>query len=662
SHGLTHTYTYQENRNLLSTLDQGGVQTVNWAHDSLDRLTSISTDNGTVTLSSHTYLYNDANQRTRSTLLDGSYWEYSYDELGQVTGAVKKDSTGTVLNGYNFAYTFDDIGNRKTFSENSRTTTYETNLLNQYIEIDRPAFAELRGDRANTTTTIHVDLLGDGNPPVQANYNALLWHTQMAVSDLVSVFEITANDGGNSSSVTGSLHTPNGAEIPQFDDDGNLTRDHLWQYTWNSENQLVRQEHRTDITISPLVRTRMEYTYDSQGRRVRRVISRWDSGLNDFIEEQNLRFLYDNWNLIAEIDASGDVVRSYVWGLDLSGTFQGAGGVGGLLSVDSGSTVALAVYDGNGNVMAYTDASTRSPIAEYEYDPFGRRIKTKGALADNFPHRFSTKYEEAETGFLYYGYRYFDPETGRWPNRDPIGERGGVNLYAFVGNLPVVKLDFLGLLSAEFIGDGWVDEKKDHVNNALPLAKSLLPRAISEIESAILNINANVLDCCPVKHVMLIELRSALDFFRNVKDRFDRNVPVKFYIVDKETWGAARVYPNNPFERWNIYLNVNPVDSYFDKNISQRANTIIHELTHFYGTRDDDNQGPGKNAHRLDQILENLDNRIIWLQYFKQAIDLDFTTGLNNDQMILYYNNQLESCPGGREHLGFSNRHIQADE
>ncbi|MDV7399347.1 RHS repeat domain-containing protein, partial [Arthrospira platensis SPKY1] len=108
--------------------------------------------------------------------------------------------------------------------------------------------------------------------------------------------------------------------------------------------------------------------------------SRWDSGLNDFVEEQNLRFLYDNWNLIAEIDASGDVVRSYVWGLDLSGTFQGAGGVGGLLSVDSGSTVALAVYDGNGNVMAYTDASTRSPIAEYEYDPFGRRIKTKGAL------------------------------------------------------------------------------------------------------------------------------------------------------------------------------------------------------------------------------------------------------------------------------------------
>ncbi len=45
----------------------------------------------------------------------------------------------------------------------------------------------------------------------------------------------------------------------------------------------------------------------------------------------------------------------------------------------------------------------------------------------------------------YYGYRYYDPETGRWPSRDPIEERGGVNLYGFVGNDGVNRWDNLGL-------------------------------------------------------------------------------------------------------------------------------------------------------------------------------------------------------------------------
>jgi len=44
----------------------------------------------------------------------------------------------------------------------------------------------------------------------------------------------------------------------------------------------------------------------------------------------------------------------------------------------------------------------------------------------------------------YYGYRYYNPEMGRWVNRDPIGERGGVNLYGFVFNSPVNFIDDLG--------------------------------------------------------------------------------------------------------------------------------------------------------------------------------------------------------------------------
>jgi len=49
------------------------------------------------------------------------------------------------------------------------------------------------------------------------------------------------------------------------------------------------------------------------------------------------------------------------------------------------------------------------------------------------------------------GYRYYNPELGRWPSRDPIGERGGLNLYGFVGNDGVGGWDYLGLETVEWL-------------------------------------------------------------------------------------------------------------------------------------------------------------------------------------------------------------------
>ena len=53
----------------------------------------------------------------------------------------------------------------------------------------------------------------------------------------------------------------------------------------------------------------------------------------------------------------------------------------------------------------------------------------------------------------FYGYRWHDPLTGRWPSRDPIEEEGGVNLYGFVGNDGTNYSDALGMLRQE---GGWV--------------------------------------------------------------------------------------------------------------------------------------------------------------------------------------------------------------
>ena len=169
-------------------------------------------------------------------------------------------------------------------------------------------------------------------------------------------------------------------------------------------------------------------------------------------------------------------LASYTWGADLSGTLQG--GVGGLLSVTvptgPNTGAYFCCYDGNGNVMGLINAADGSVAARYEYDPFGETLRATGPMAKANPLRFSTKYQDEETGLLYYGYRYYDPITGRWPNKDPLGEPGfellrqnepnlrgdGPNLYAFCHNDPNDFFDPYGLKDRKWPFNGRVKVDK----------------------------------------------------------------------------------------------------------------------------------------------------------------------------------------------------------
>ena len=146
---------------------------------------------------------------------------------------------------------------------------------------------------------------------------------------------------------------------------------------------------------------------------------------------------------------------------------QGAGGVGGLLEVSyyggSTTTNCFAARDGNGNVTALIYAAAGTTPANYDYGPFGEVIRLSGPMAKLNPFRFSTKYEDDETDLICYPYRYYNPSTGRWLNRDILGEEGanllygigfldlgeggGVNLYAMEENNPIHFVDALGLQS-----------------------------------------------------------------------------------------------------------------------------------------------------------------------------------------------------------------------
>jgi RHS repeat-associated protein len=150
-------------------------------------------------------------------------------------------------------------------------------------------------------------------------------------------------------------------------------------------------------------------------------------------------------------DAKPTLSVRHSWGEDLSGTLQGAGGIGGLLASihnisptkiqdpsaasetaagspkgeaqrNQQSTTSLALFfhdDSNGNVILLTDERAQ-PAARYSYDAFGQTITATGPAASINRYRFSTKPIENGSGLAYYGYRYDDPVSGKWLNRDPI--------------------------------------------------------------------------------------------------------------------------------------------------------------------------------------------------------------------------------------------------
>jgi len=228
---------------------------------------------------------------------------------------------------------------------------------------------------------------------------------------------------------------------------GSLTQDGRWEYSWDAENRLIRVQSQTD-TPQASWRT-VQWQYDALGRRIRETTWTWNANSGTWEATEDLKFVSEATlfgRRIAELNASDSaLVRTYVWGLDLSGTEQGAGGVGGLLWLTQhagpNTGTHFAAYDGNGNIVALSAASDGSETARYEYGPFGEPIRVSGPAASLNPFRFSTKRTENNTDLVLYEYRAYSPSLGRFSNSDPIGELGGLNLYGFVGNNPMGRVD-----------------------------------------------------------------------------------------------------------------------------------------------------------------------------------------------------------------------------
>ena len=225
-----------------------------------------------------------------------------------------------------------------------------------------------------------------------------------------------------------AINNPTAA--PTYDDDGNTVSCPLpsgdWTMTWDAENRLITAEKTGQ---------RLEFKYDYLSRRVEKRVLDGES------ETSKERFVYNGFKQVEKLDAldSNAILQKFVWAGET------------ILSMTDGNDTYYYTHDANKNVSELI-ADDGTIKAHYEYSPFGKTTVANGDLAYDNPFRFSSEFVDDETGLVYYNYRYYDSETGRWLSKDPIQELGGANLYAMVNNKTINTIDILGL--ACDCGDG----------------------------------------------------------------------------------------------------------------------------------------------------------------------------------------------------------------
>jgi len=390
-------YAYRDNGQLAATVAArtatplSDILRADRSYDAGARLLSVANTAITGEQAGVVYTLGADDQRLTATEETGQKWNYAYDGLKQLVTANKTDISAVTVPPLDQTYTYDPMGNRSAYSESGTAVAYTKNNANQYTGI------------------------------VAAGAIAL-------------------------------------TQSPVYDPNGNMLSDGVKNYGWDAENQLVSVAPASPVSGD----MKGEFAYDWRMRRIAKKTFVFTSGA--WALQNTTRYKYREWNPIEETvaDASGAItaVKRYVWGNDLSGTMDGAGGVGGLLSMSrltSGTTVPdnfFYAYDGNGNVRALVKADAANPavsaiVERYAYDGFGRELAGGTPLATSVnSFRFSTKQLDGETGMNYYGYRYYDAGNGRWINRDPIAEKGGLNVYAMVGNDLIYNYDILGQSAA----------------------------------------------------------------------------------------------------------------------------------------------------------------------------------------------------------------------
>lgn len=239
----------------------------------------------------------------------------------------------------------------------------------------------------------------------------------------------------------------------KYNDANHLLRDEANHYSYDVNGNMVAKcagGERTIFEYDALDRlvavekrnTRYRYVYDELNRRLEKITCSRDTD-DGWVESDRVRYLYHGQNEVGMVDAAG-VLKEY----RTLGTGKGAE-IGATVLIELTGTAYVPLHDHNGNVGCLVEAETGKLVETYRYTAFGEEflygdggVEIESALN---PWRFSSKRKDFETGFIYFGRRYYQPDLGRWVTPDPMGYVNGMNLYAYVLNNPITHYDLYGL-------------------------------------------------------------------------------------------------------------------------------------------------------------------------------------------------------------------------
>ena len=464
---LITSYTYNVFGELASVSYNDATPNVSFTRDALGREIGRSDGAG-----SHTTVYNAYGEVTseRFPLATNSSAVISrtYDSLGRPKTVLLKGTTAA-------AYTYDAAtGRYATVKNNSATVTYsyldKTNLplvqtwqkgtssafltvSNTYDAYNR--LTQINANSSNqaayvydslgrrTSATLQDDTAwnysynqrSEITSAIRKNASNVTQNNMRYVFDNIGNRTSSYEDATSKTYDANSLNqyteidvTGGSTVCPLYDDDGNMTQYGDWTYTYDAENRLIGALNGN---------TRLEYIYDALGRRVAKKLYQYNS------LSKHERYVYDGMKLLATYNAKSSFakINSFLWqpfGLDVP------------LIMTYNSTVYGYLVDANKNVLGLFNPS-KTRVATYLYGPFGQKLSESGAIAANNPLQFSSEQFDADLGLVYYNYRYYLPAIGKWLTKDPIGERGGLNLYAFCGNDAINRWDSFGLFGLDDI-------------------------------------------------------------------------------------------------------------------------------------------------------------------------------------------------------------------
>jgi RHS repeat-associated protein len=420
-------------------LPNGAVVTNKYDNVARLTLTELMNSHGT-NLDSYAYGYNPANQRTNVTRTAGDTVNYTYDNEGELVTAKGFESGGSTARlQEQFGYAYDAAGNVNWRTNNTLVQQFNVNNLNELTTVTNGGRLTVAG----TTTSVATNVTVNTSSALLYADVAFASTNQSWVNGNNTYTAIAKDVYGrqDTNSITVNLQATN---LFAYDLNGNMLTNGSEVLVWNDENELV-----TNFVAASW---KSEFVYDGKLRRRIERDYTWSAGTSGWVQTNEIHFIYDGNVPIQHRDGNNLPTLTLTRGNDLSGSLQSAGGIGGILAMTENSLLLIGDptahsyfhADGNGNVTMLIN-NNQTQVGKALYDPFGNFLSLSGSKSHINSCWFSSKAIHWQSGKYDFLYRWLATPLDTWLNRDPLGEKGGVDLYCFVENNPVSKFDKFGL-------------------------------------------------------------------------------------------------------------------------------------------------------------------------------------------------------------------------